>query len=966
MAGLLQAVLLLVLCSIAVSPTSAQVSFPQGKGTPTFKLYCAVIANQKYRDRDFHLSVRSCPVGDATCSGEWTPLVLRNPDGRTTRSMMHCDLQPSPVTFQLAFDSSDEDGYQERIEVLKPQVFDWRGLIPDAWCIRGAWYHFTDERSGASLAPGYVRGTQLGRCQWNEERDPKAPRADTGLPAELIGSWVPKGKTCPGSIDGYARTADTLWIQPHAVERANGECWLIGTFPLSKKLTVDALCGSAKGYKRDSFTFDLMSQNSLRLRQGRGRSVTYVRCEKDWHAPPGQTAAASKLTGTTHRFTLDIDAQMRSLDGKPVDGSHTRTIELEVGSNGELRDRLQIGGAAPKTFTARFGEVTPDTAGDRATWLIRDGRLVRARERRGYYELLSWPLNPDGKSVACYAGLEFIPTRKDGTLRTVSADGVDYEVIKAEIKSERCPATGGPLRIAHKEAPSAAKCIDPVVRKTPDGGQGSYELRFDNTCPYGIVVGVKGKRLRPSIISDVAGQGGGLMVGRSYPLKLDRDVDPDVLLKELKFAVITEDAYNRHCGSIKPEDWDNRLACFSKVYEPKTARRNELPEFDMGPGGDNNLSFDDGQKKKGGNTGVVANACLRRSFEEKPGTKDSDRSFELKLINDCADEIVALASGWTKLNMIAIVVKLPGNPLGAGADPSVWNSSTFKLEPGERPSEVFKKITFAAVKADAYETACGGVEKGSPRNRILCFDKVHGDKAKDTSPRTSDGKTQANPGEQVLVRHILLESESDATLAMKVLNGGADFAKTAQSLSVDKGTASKGGDLGWIARGKMTKAFEDAAFALKPGEISGPVKTEFGWDIIKVEDKRAQDTSKQSPAGGTNDIGTSLLWCSGPKSGPHQKTVDACTHLIEVWLVNRDGSLDRGSMALLYYFRGIALVGMHKYKDALADFDKAASLAPERGVYYYLRSAAHADLGHGSEAASDRKKACELDKKFCG
>ncbi len=65
------------------------------------------------------------------------------------------------------------------------------------------------------------------------------------------------------------------------------------------------------------------------------------------------------------------------------------------------------------------------------------------------------------------------------------------------------------------------------------------------------------------------------------------------------------------------------------------------------------------------------------------------------------------------------------------------------------------------------------------------------------------------------------------------LKKGESFANLARELSVDRGSGKKGGDLGLFGRGVMVKAFEDAAFKLNKGEISQPVKTEFGYHIIK-------------------------------------------------------------------------------------------------------------------------------------
>lgn len=118
-----------------------------------------------------------------------------------------------------------------------------------------------------------------------------------------------------------------------------------------------------------------------------------------------------------------------------------------------------------------------------------------------------------------------------------------------------------------------------------------------------------------------------------------------------------------------------------------------------------------------------------------------------------------------------------------------------------------------------------------------------------------------HPGEferpkQIRVAHILVRvpavggSEAEAGARAKAeealgrIRRGADFAKVAQEVSEDPATAPKGGELGWISQGEMVPAFEQAAFALPPGEVGGPVRTAFGYHLIKViEAKEAQKTS---------------------------------------------------------------------------------------------------------------------------
>ncbi len=107
---------------------------------------------------------------------------------------------------------------------------------------------------------------------------------------------------------------------------------------------------------------------------------------------------------------------------------------------------------------------------------------------------------------------------------------------------------------------------------------------------------------------------------------------------------------------------------------------------------------------------------------------------------------------------------------------------------------------------------------------------------------------------QIHARHILVRVKPDAdekawaeakkkaeAIRKKAVAKGADFAELAKENS-DGPSKSRGGDLGWFARGSMVPAFEDAAFKLKKGEVSQPVRTQFGWHIVKKVDEREATT----------------------------------------------------------------------------------------------------------------------------
>lgn len=105
--------------------------------------------------------------------------------------------------------------------------------------------------------------------------------------------------------------------------------------------------------------------------------------------------------------------------------------------------------------------------------------------------------------------------------------------------------------------------------------------------------------------------------------------------------------------------------------------------------------------------------------------------------------------------------------------------------------------------------------------------------------------------EEVHARHILVDSEQKAKELIGQLDRGANFDKLAQENSKDP-SAAKGGDLGYFTKGEMVKEFGDTAFAMSPGQTTQtPIKTQFGWHIIKVEDKRqrAKPSFEEAKAG---------------------------------------------------------------------------------------------------------------------
>jgi peptidyl-prolyl cis-trans isomerase C len=176
-----------------------------------------------------------------------------------------------------------------------------------------------------------------------------------------------------------------------------------------------------------------------------------------------------------------------------------------------------------------------------------------------------------------------------------------------------------------------------------------------------------------------------------------------------------------------------------------------------------------------------------------------------------------------------------------------WAKERFKTEEGKKRflDELIKK---ELIYQDAKRN---GLQREKEfKERVKEFEKMT--LVRMALDREVDGKVKISPeevrefydknpqdfiiGREVRARHILLETEEEAIEIYKRIKKGEDFPRLAREFSKDKSTAKKGGDLGYFRRGEMVPEFERVAFSLKKGEVSRPVRTRFGYHIIKVLD----------------------------------------------------------------------------------------------------------------------------------
>lgn len=140
-----------------------------------------------------------------------------------------------------------------------------------------------------------------------------------------------------------------------------------------------------------------------------------------------------------------------------------------------------------------------------------------------------------------------------------------------------------------------------------------------------------------------------------------------------------------------------------------------------------------------------ANDCLKTSLDKAPGTKESDRKYELKLINDCAFGIVVTALGVTESTAINIFTPLPANPMGADGRGAQWNFWTLILAPGETPKDALGGIGFSAVTLSDFEKTCGQPGGKTESENMHCMAKIFAARAEaieDRALRKTKEKTE--------------------------------------------------------------------------------------------------------------------------------------------------------------------------------------------------------------------------------
>ncbi len=201
-----------------------------------------------------------------------------------------------------------------------------------------------------------------------------------------------------------------------------------------------------------------------------------------------------------------------------------------------------------------------------------------------------------------------------------------------------------------------------------------------------------------------------------------------------------------------------------------------------------------------------------------------------------------------------VVARVNGQPITEGdiaiaeADPALSLPGVSEAQKRDLLIGYLVDLKIGARVADAAKTGEGADfarRLAYFRDKLLLDDYLEAEVKKAVTPEAArklydDAVKGMKAEEEVRARHILVENEDEAKKALARVRGGEDFAKVAAELSKDPGSKTDGGDLGFFTQDRMVAPFAEAAFKLEPGKISEPVKSQFGWHVIKVEEKRTK------------------------------------------------------------------------------------------------------------------------------
>ena len=223
---------------------------------------------------------------------------------------------------------------------------------------------------------------------------------------------------------------------------------------------------------------------------------------------------------------------------------------------------------------------------------------------------------------------------------------------------------------------------------------------------------------------------------------------------------------------------------------------------------------------------------------------------------------------------------------------------------------------------------------------------------------------------EIKASHILVKDEALARQLLEKIKKGEDFSALAKKNSLDPGSKDKGGDLGYFGTGMMVKPFEDLAFSLKVGEVGGPVKTDFGYHIIKVEDARL----KKFP--GSADPEKAILqekqerafrdWFYKLKQKAKVEIEDPSLRALDLRFKGRIGEAvleyqkaikATPNNAYLHLYLGTLYDETGKHELAISEYQSAARLEPGDPSMYLTLGSAYLKNKQAEAAAEQFKKA---------